>query len=179
MPRYKWRYKMYRDLAADASAILDEVRRAAKDLNVAPRPPQDVDSRPTGKGGFDRIRELVKSRYSDAYDCCITETPSSGLWIACQAAFAESRFRRGSLPRCVVPRQKTLTVAVSVLPPKYRHVYPAQHPAQAPGFEIIVVPLEGADYSNHGVSNSPVALLAEVKPEASLAAVAAAAQVVA
>ncbi|MGE5579138.1 MAG: hypothetical protein ACM3WU_03750 [Bacillota bacterium] len=213
MPRHRWKYRMYRELADEAPAILDEARKAASDVGLgAPiarpgeagpiaRPGEagpiarsgeagpisrsgeagpGARSSDAGSGGFDRIRDLVKSRYSDNYDCCIVETPSAGLWAACQAAFAEAVLRQGYTPRCLWPRQKGLAVLAGILPPKYRHVYGGRiprHPVQTPAFDVVVTPLEGATYANHGISNTPASLLAAASPEPSLEALAAAAEV--
>lgn len=186
---------MYRELADEAPAILDEIRKAATELGLGgPIARQDEASpiaRPgeanpgarstgTSSSAFDRVRDLVKNRYSDNYDCCVVETPTAGLWTACQAAFAEAGLRQGYTPRCLWPRQKSLAVAAGTIPPKYRHVYGGRNPhrpVQTPAFDVVVTPLVGATYANHGISNTPAALLAASNPEPSVEALAAAAEV--
>lgn len=204
---------MYRELADEAPAIMDEIRKAAAELglggpiarpgeaNMSARPGEAGPiarsgetrpvSRPSEAGhgvrstdanssAFDRIRDLVKSRYSDNYDCCVVETPTAGLWAACQAAFAESGLRQGYAPRCLWPRQKGLAVSAGILPPRYRHVYGSRiphRPVQTPAFDVVVTPLIGAIYASHGISNTPAALLAASNPEPSIEALAAAAEV--
>jgi hypothetical protein len=193
MPRHRWKYRMYRELADEAPAILEEVRKAASDLGLggaagAGDTGHNVRASGSGVAGgaaaFDRIRDLVKNRYSDNYDCCLVETPAAGLWAVCQAAFAsftESGTRQGCTPRCLWPRQKSLAVPAGILPPKYRHVYAGgkvtNRHLHAPAFDVVVTPLEGAVYAIHGISNTPASLLAAANLEPSIEALAAAAEV--
>ncbi|MEX0975295.1 MAG: hypothetical protein WD024_08130 [Bacillota bacterium] len=185
MPRHKYRFRMYQTLAAEAPAVLDEARKAAQEigLDVPASPAKRSGEDLPGEKALDHIREVVKGSYGGDYDCCVAGTPSSALWMTCQAAFAGGHSGPAPqilLPRCLAPRQKGLMAPGAVIPPKYEHLrgpgdYPI--PKTRAGFDVVVVPLQGAVYGNHGVSNSPVSLLASVNPEASLEVLAASAEV--
>ncbi len=185
MPRHKYRFRMYQSLVAEAPEILEEARKAAQEIGLHgpanPQKPSASEDR-SGEKTVDRIREVVKGRLGDDYDCCVAVTPSAALWMTTQAAFAEADVHPASrvlLPRCIAPRQKNFAVPGALIPPKYRHLSPAygSGPQAQSGFDVVLVPLEGAAYENHGVSYSQVSLLAAVNPEASLQVLAASAEV--
>lgn len=195
---------MYQELLAQAPAILEEAGDAAREIGLAevsaPLPAtgdaarEDTATRRSPEKALDRIREVVKDRYGDDYDCCPVTSPSLGLWLACQSGFAVEPPGPGRTsaprlrPRCIVPRQKesALPGGLSPLPPKYRHIPDRARQDRAgagavtagqDSFDAVIVPLQSAMYVHHGASASPVSMLAGANYQASLEAIAAAAEV--
>lgn len=205
MPSKGTRFRMYQDLMSEAPVILEDARKAAQEIGLGAIPP--VPGAPGRTAGqekvLSRLREVVKDVYGDSYDCCPVSSPTLATRLACQAAFSPAIFtsaasaqasagHRAQAPgprlRCLVPRQKGfgLPAGFGPFPPKYKHIVELSERAQsgagpeAPtrwGTDAAIVPLVGATYPVHGVSSTPVSMLASAKHDASLEAIAAAAEV--
>ncbi len=139
----------------------------------------------------DEIREIVKDVYGDEYDACPVSTCEGGLWVAFDALFSPPLTGRGDKyrSRYIVPYEKHMHHQAGYgrpVPPKYKEIL-AERGATAGelGFsgkrldnlDVVIVPLEGGQYPNHGINYHPVPLLTNVDPEASLEVIAATAEV--
>lgn len=200
MPSKGTKFRMYMDLMTEAPSILDEVKKAAQDTGLGPLPPAaTVPPAPPGAGPaagepqpFDktlnRVREVVKDVYGDDYDCLPFSSPSAARRAALQAAFSPSRVRAaGPRPRVLIPRQKRslLPTGFELFPPMYKYIADlpeARQPGSPPlppeaAAEGVILPLAGARYPLHGVSSTSISMLTATNYDASLEAIAAAAEV--
>ena len=139
----------------------------------------------------DEIREIVKDVYGDEFDVCPVNTCEGGLWVTFDTLFTPPMTGRGDnyRTRYIVPLEKHMHHQASYgrpFPPKYKEMV-ADRGATAGEFgfagkrlenlDVVVVPLKGARYPNHGIKYFPVPLLTEVDPEASLQLLAQAADI--
>jgi hypothetical protein len=192
MAREKYRFRMYESLAKAARDILDQAQRAAiegapPDVTGRPEPPRRSDDDGSVPDLINRIRELVKDTYGDAYDACPTVSTSAALALCRAVAIPDGTQpdRNGNVAgslAVVVPRQKPseLLAGFRPLPPKYGLVpgFSAHGETKVgPGpLAAVLVPLSGASYSYHGIVPGPVAMLANAQSGPSLQGVAAAAE---
>lgn len=134
----------------------------------------------------DEIREIVKSVYGDEYDACPVNTCEGGLWVTFDTLFSPPLTGRGDKyrSRYIVPLEKHMHHHAGYgrpFPPKYKELV-ADRGATAGEFgfsgkrldnlDVVIVPLQGARYPNHGIKYFPVPLLTEVDPESSLEVIA-------
>ncbi|HHW18486.1 MAG TPA: hypothetical protein GXX30_06250 [Firmicutes bacterium] len=139
----------------------------------------------------DEIREIVKDVYGDEYDACPVNTCEGGLWVTFDTLFSPPLTGRGDKyrSRYIVPLEKHMHHQAGYgrpFPPKYKEML-AERGCTAGEFgfsgkrldnlDVVIVPLEGAQYPNHGIKYFPVPLLTKVDPEASLEVIAATADV--
>ena len=129
----------------------------------------------------EQIREIVKDYYGDAYDVAPVNTCEGGLWVSFDALCTPPFLGRGDnyRARYIVPLEKHLHHHGGYgrpFPPKYKDILADRgSTAGEMGFygkrqnnlDAVVVPLEGAEYPNHGIKYWPVPLLTGVDPEAS------------
>ncbi|HHY69708.1 MAG TPA: hypothetical protein GYA09_05930 [Firmicutes bacterium] len=134
----------------------------------------------------EEIREIVKDVYGDEYDACPVSTCEGGLWVTFDTLFSPPLTGRGDKYRAryIAPLEKHMHHQAGYgrpFPAKYKEIL-ADRGATAGelGFsgkrldnlDVVIVPLEGAKYPNHGIKYHPVPLLTEVDPEASLESIA-------
>ncbi len=132
----------------------------------------------------DEIREIVKDVYGDEYDVCPVNTCEGGLWVAFDTLFSPPLTGRGDKyrGRYIVPLEKHMHHQAGYgrpFPPKYKE-FLADRGSTAGEFgfagkrldnlDVVVVPLEGGRYPNHGVKYFPVPLLTQVDALASIEA---------
>lgn len=139
----------------------------------------------------DEIREIVKSVYGDDYDVCPVNTCEGGLWVTFDTLFAAPMTGRGDnyRSRYIVPLEKHMHHQAGYgrpFPPKYKEML-AERGSTAGEFgfagkrlenlDVVIVPMKGANYGNHGIKYWPVPLLTEVDAEGTVRALEEAAQV--
>ncbi|MBO8168023.1 MAG: hypothetical protein H0Z35_02415 [Thermoanaerobacteraceae bacterium] len=131
---------------------------------------------------MDQIRELVKEVYGDEYDAAATSTCEAALWVTFDALFTPPMQGRGDSYRAryIAPYEKHLHHQGSYgrpFPGRFKDIFADR--GSTPGelgfygkrqnnTDTVIVPLEGADYSVHGIKYHPVPLLTGVDPEASI-----------
>lgn len=139
----------------------------------------------------DEIREIVKDVYGDEYDACPVNTCEGGLWVTFDALFTPPFTGRGDKYRAryIVPLEKHMHHQAGYgrpFPAKYKDMLADRGcTAGEMGFagkrlenlDVVIVPLKGATYPNHGIKYFPVPLLTEVDPEDSLKALSEAASI--
>lgn len=134
----------------------------------------------------DEIREIVKDVYGDDYDVCPVSTCEGGLWVAFDTLFTPPMTGRGDnyRTRYLVPYEKHMHHQAGYgrpYPPKYKEMLSDR--GATPGefgfagkrlenLDVVVIPLEGGKYPNHGIKYWPVPLLTGVDPEKSLQTIA-------
>ncbi|MCL2006612.1 MAG: PLP-dependent transferase [Treponema sp.] len=129
----------------------------------------------------EEIREIVKDVYGDGYDVAPVTTCEAGLWLSYDVLFSPPMMGRGDnyRARYIAPYEKHMHHQGGYgrpFPGKYKD-YLADRGATAGelGFygkrqnnlDTIIVPLEGANYDNHGIKFHPTPLLTGVDPDAS------------
>ncbi len=134
----------------------------------------------------DEIREIVKSVYGDDYDVCPVNTCEGGLWVTYDTLFTPPITGRGDnyRARYIVPLEKHMHHQAGYgrpFPPKYKEIN-ADRGATAGEFgfagkrqenlDVVIVPLVGGEYPNHGIKYFPVPLLTKVDPEQSIEVIA-------
>ncbi len=138
----------------------------------------------------DEIREIVKDVYGDEFDACPVNTCEGGLWVTFDTLFSPPLTGRGDKYRAryIVPYEKHMHHQASYgrpVPAKYKEIIADR--GSTPGefgfsgkrldnLDVVIVPLEGGQYPNHGIKYHPVPLLTKVDPEASLEVIAATAE---
>ena len=132
-------------------------------------------------GLVEQIREIVKDVYGDDYDVCPVNTCEAGLWITFDTLCTPPALGRGDnyRTRYITLYEKHLHHQGGYgrpFPAKYKDILADRgSTAGELGFygkrqnnlDTIMVPLEGAEYPNHGIKYWPVPLLTGVDPEAS------------
>ena len=114
-------------------------------------------------------------------------TCEGGLWVTFDTLFSAPMTGRGSTYRAryVVPYEKHMHHQAGYgrpYPSKYKEILAER--GCTPGefgfsgkrlenLDVVIVPLEGAEYPNHGIKYFPVPLLTKVHPDASLEVIAA------
>jgi len=134
----------------------------------------------------DEIREIVKDVYGDGYDVCPVSTCEGGLWVAFDTLFSPPFTGRGDKyrTRYIAPLEKHMHHQAGYgrpYPPKYKE-FISERGSTAGEFgfsgkrldnlDVVVVPLKGAEYPNHGIKYWPVPLLTKVDPRGSVDALA-------
>ncbi len=131
---------------------------------------------------MDQIRELVKEVYGDEYDAAATSTCEAAVWVTFDALFTPPMQGRGDnyRARYIAPYEKYLHHQGSYgrpFPGRFKDIFADR--GSIPGelgfygkrqnnTDTVIVPLEGADYSVHGIKYHPVPFLTGVDPEASI-----------
>ncbi|BDG59035.1 aminotransferase class V-fold PLP-dependent enzyme [Caldinitratiruptor microaerophilus] len=129
----------------------------------------------------EQIREIVKDVYGDEWDVCPVNTAEAGLWVAFDTLCTPPALGRGDnyRARYIAPLEKHMHHQASYgrpFPAKYKDFLADRGTtAGEMGFygkrqnnlDTVIVPLEGAQYPNHGIKYWPVPLLTGVDPEAS------------
>ncbi|WP_366924767.1 hypothetical protein MFMK1_001762 [Metallumcola ferriviriculae] len=131
---------------------------------------------------MEEIRELVKDVYGDEYDAAAVSTCEAGIWASFDTLFTPPMQGRGDnyRARYIAPYEKHLHHQGSYgrpFPGRFKDIFADR--GSTPGelgfygkrqnnTDTVIVPLEGADYSVHGIKYHPVPLLTGVDPEASI-----------
>lgn len=129
----------------------------------------------------DEIRSIVKDVYGDEYDACPVSTCEAGIWVSFDALFTPAMQGRGDnyLARYIIPHEKHLHHHGGYgrpFPGKYKDILADRgttagelgfHGKRQNNLSMHIVPLEGADYSCHGIKYHPAIQLTGVDPEAS------------
>ncbi|MDQ7795070.1 MAG: hypothetical protein RDU89_11770 [bacterium] len=130
----------------------------------------------------DEIREIVKDVYGDEYDVCPINTCEAGMWVSFDVLFTPPFTGRGAnyRARYLAPYEKHMHHQAGYgrpFPPRFKD-YLADRGATAGEFgfygkrladlDVVVVPLAGARYPNHGIKYWPVPLLLDVDPAESI-----------
>lgn len=134
-------------------------------------------------GLVDQIRALVKSVYGDEYDAAPVNTCEAGLWVTYDALFTPPNLGRGDnyRARYLAPYEKHMHHQGGYgrpFPPKFKD-YVADR-GSTPGelgfygkrqnnTDVVIVPMEGAEYPVHGIKYWPVPLLTKVDAKATVA----------
>ncbi|MGI6631514.1 MAG: hypothetical protein ACOX5M_00525 [Bacillota bacterium] len=129
-------------------------------------------------------REIVKDVYGDDYDVCPVNTCEGGLWVTYDTLFSSPLTGRGETyrSRYIVPLEKHMHHQAGYgrpFPPKYKE-FISERGSTAGEFgfsgkrlenlDVVVVPMKGGKYPNHGIKYWPVPLLTEVDPEGTVKA---------
>ena len=130
----------------------------------------------------DEIREIVKSVYGDDYDVCPVNTCEGGLWVTFDTLFAAPMTGRGDnyRARYLVPYEKHMHHQAGYgrpFPPKYKEMLSER--GSTPGefgfagkrlenLDVVVVPMKGGKYPNHGIKYWPVRSLPKSMPRVRL-----------
>ena len=136
------------------------------------------------------IRCIVKDVYGDEYDACPVSTCEAGIWVAFDSLFSPPMQGRGDnyLGRYIIPYEKHLHHHGGYgrpFPGKYKDILADRgstagelgfHGKRQNNLSMHIVPLEGADYSVHGIKYHPAIQLTGVDPEASAKRIAKAAE---
>lgn len=132
----------------------------------------------------EEIREIVKSVYGDDYDVCPVNTCEGGLWVTFDTLFASPMTGRGDTyrSRYVVPHEKHMHHHAGYgrpFPPKYKE-FLSERGSTAGEFgfsgkrlenlDVVVVPMKGGNYGNHGIKYWPCPLLTKVDAEGTVKA---------
>ncbi len=216
MPKFKYKFQMYKHLQQNAQKIYQEAAARALELGLTPElkgkigltgaisgcpaPLRRSVIAASEKGAdeiiplaslVEQIREIVKDVYGDDYDVCPVNTCEGGLWVTFDTLFSPPTTGRGEKYRAryIAPYEKHMHHQAGYgrpFPAKYKEML-ADRGATAGEFgfagkrqdnlDVVIVPLEGAKYTNHGIKYFPVPLLTEVDAESSLEVLAAAAEV--
>lgn len=129
----------------------------------------------------DEIRCIVKDVYGDEYDACPISTCEAGIWVSFDSLFTPAMQGRGDnyLARYIIPYEKHLHHHGGYgrpFPGKYKDILADRgstagelgfHGKRQNNLSVHIVPLEGADYSVHGIKYHPAIQLTGVDPEAS------------
>ena len=129
----------------------------------------------------EEIREVVKDVYGDGYDVAPVSTCEAGLWLAFDALCSPPMMGRGDnyRSRYIAPYEKHMHHQGGYgrpFPAKYKDFLADRgSTAGEMGFygkrqnnlDIVIVPLEGANYDVHGIKYHPVPLLTGVNSDAS------------
>ncbi len=131
----------------------------------------------------DQIRELVKGYYGDQYDAVPVNTCESGLWLAYDVLVTPPAMGKGTTyrTRYIAPYEKRIEHHLAYgrpFPPKYKDIFADRGVTSGElgilgrrqhNLDVILVPLEGSQYINHGIKYFPSPILTRVDPEASIA----------
>ena len=124
----------------------------------------------------DQIREIVKDGYGDDYDAAPINTCEAALWLTFDVLATPPMMGRGEnyRTRYVAPYERHVHHQAGYgrpFPPKYkdlmadRGVTAGEMGVQGKRLEnldVVLVPLEGAHYTSHGIKYYPTTLLADV-----------------
>ncbi len=129
----------------------------------------------------EQIRETVKDVYGDEWDVCPVNTCEAGLWVSFDALCTSPNLGRGDhyRTRYIAPYEKHLHHQGSYgrpFPAKYKDIFADRgstagelgfYGKRQENMDTIIVPLEGANYPNHGIKYYPTPLLSGVDADAS------------
>jgi hypothetical protein len=132
----------------------------------------------------DQIRELVKGYYGDGYDACPVNTCEAGLWVSFDCLMTPPFQGRGDnyRSRYIVPWERHLHHQGSYgrpFPPKFKDILADRGSTAGElgfsgkrqnNFDTVIVPMEGADYTVHGIKYHPAPLMKNLKVKESLEA---------
>lgn len=132
----------------------------------------------------EQMRDMVKEVYGDDYDVMATNTCEAGLWVTFDSLFTPPNCGRGDnyRARYIAPLEKHMHHQAGYgrpFPAKYKDFIADR--GSTPGelgfygkrqnnTDVVITPLAGAKYENHGIKYHPAPLLTEVDVEASKAA---------
>lgn len=130
----------------------------------------------------DQIRELVKSVYGDEYDAAPVNTCEAGLWVSFDSLFTPPNLGRGDnyRARYIAPFEKHMHHQAGYgrpFPPRFKDFLADRgSSAGEMGFygkrqnntDVIIVPMEGAEYPVHGIKYWSVPLLTKVNVQKTL-----------
>lgn len=132
----------------------------------------------------DQIRELVKGHYGDGYDACPVNTCEAGLWVSFDCLMTPPFQGRGDnyRSRYIAPWERHLHHQGSYgrpFPPKFKDILADRgstagelgfYGKRQHNFDTVIVPMEGADYTVHGIKYHPAPLMKNLKVKESLKA---------
>lgn len=138
----------------------------------------------------EEIREIVKDVYGDEYDVCPVNTCEAGLWVTFDCLFTPPAMGRGDnyRTRYIAPLEKHTHHQAGYgrpFPAKYKDILADRgSTAGEMGFygkrqnnlDVVLVPLPGARYDNHGIKYWPVPMLTGVNPDEAIDKLSAAAE---
>ena len=130
----------------------------------------------------EEIREIVKDVYGDEWDVCPINTCEAGLWVAFDVLFTPPSMGRGDAyrTRYIAPLEKHMHHQAGYgrpFPPKYKDFLADRgctagelgfYGKRLNNLDVVVVPLVGARYDNHGIKYWPVPMLLNVDPDESI-----------
>lgn len=130
----------------------------------------------------DQIRELVKGYYGDGYDACPVNTCEAGLWVSFDCLMTPPFQGRGDnyRSRYIAPWERHLHHQGSYgrpFPPKFKDILADRgstagelgfYGKRQHNFDTVLVPMEGADYTVHGIKYHPAPLMKNLKVKESL-----------
>ncbi|HYG59311.1 MAG TPA: hypothetical protein VD902_14710, partial [Symbiobacteriaceae bacterium] len=131
----------------------------------------------------EKLREVVKSVYGDEWEPIPTSTCEAALWTTIDSLFTPPNLGRGDnyRARYIAPYEKHMHHQAGYgrpFPAKYKDLYADRgttagelgfYGKRQNNLDVVIVPLEGAEYPNHGIKSWPTPLLSKVDPEASAA----------
>jgi hypothetical protein len=132
----------------------------------------------------EQIREIVKDVYGDEYDAAPINTCEAGLWTTFDCLMTPPSQGRGDnyRTRYVAPYERHIHHQASYgrpFPPRYKDILADRgstagelgfYGKRQNNFDTVLVPMEGADYTVHGIKSHPVPLMKNLKVKESLAA---------
>jgi hypothetical protein len=130
----------------------------------------------------DQIREIVKDVYGDEYDAAPINTCEAGIWVSFDCLMTPPMQGRGDnyRTRYIAPYERHLHHHGGYgrpFPPKYKDILADRgctagelgfYGKRQNNFDLVLVPLPGAEYPVHGIRYHPVPLMKNVKVKESL-----------
>ncbi len=130
----------------------------------------------------ERVREIVKDHYGDAWDAAVVNTCEGALWVTFDTLFAPPLGGRGDnyRGRYIAPYERHLHHQGAYgrpFPPRYKDLFSDRGVTSGEaGFsgkrltnlETVIVPNVGASYPCHGIKYFPVPFLRNIDAEATL-----------
>jgi len=124
----------------------------------------------------DELREIVKDGYGDEYDAAPINTCEAALWLTFDALATPPLTGRGEnyRTRYVAPYERHVHHQAGYgrpFPPRYKDLTADRGVTagemgvagkRLDNLDVVLVPLEGARYDNHGIKYFPTPLLADV-----------------
>ncbi|MCX6138603.1 MAG: hypothetical protein NTV54_14040 [Ignavibacteriales bacterium] len=132
----------------------------------------------------EQIREIVKDVYGDGYDAAPINTCEAGLWTSFDCLMTPPSQGRGDnyRTRYIAPYERHIHHQASYgrpFPPRYKDILADRgstagelgfYGKRQNNFDTVLVPMEGADYTVHGIKSYPVPLMKNLKVKESLVA---------
>ena len=130
----------------------------------------------------DELREVVKDVYGDDYDTAPVNTCEAALWLSFDSLATPPAMGRGDnyRTRYIAPYERHVHHQAGYgrpFPPKYKDIVADRGVTagelgmmgkRLENLDVVLVPLEGARYTNHGIKYYPAPLLADVDARGSL-----------
>ncbi len=130
-------------------------------------------------GYVEEMRYMVKDFYGAEYDVCPTATCEAGINVCYTSMFMPPIVGSGETYRAryLAPLEKHFHHQGGYgrpFPPKYKDIIAnrgctagelSMQGKRQNGLDVVVTPLEGANYDNHGIQYFPAPLLSDVKGE--------------